>query len=496
MNFHKHDIRPHDIKALEDLSVEASAYVRAVVLSVFNGIAQNIGIANPDKLSKAVLQKGFTSGGLTASVQKLRRLLGRRIVAPTAPFKVRGRTIYKKDGKPYTQAEWRALEDQIINHMRPFLDTVHEEMVVKAVLLAMASASQESRSRNRVAADKQSYSQIEHDAFGGFIPDSMRSAKERYRISRDQQRVINQGLTRTAAYVQQIQDDVRESVRRQVNHAQQYKLSAAELASNLYWMADTDPELKGHTVQSIWRDWDRVARTELAMIHEDGRQAVYEHQARESLADTEKAVYFVLHGLGRCKWCSAHLGVVVRQVPSELVQGGSSDDRLETYGIKDPHTSIAVWPGKSNYGYPQGQWRICAPVHPWCSCSLLRVYPEFQVYDTEKRRLVTRVDHDDFMQETPIAKEQERVDAELIRRREQAQADRMREVHRKEADYGKSGTLFGFDDQGGRIVVNNGTRYVEVRPDEANARLNQWRLDKTLPVPVSIGTKDHSRIFG
>ena len=179
-------------------------------------------------------------------------------------------------------------------------------------------------------------------------------------------------------FVQNVKDDVRNAIRKQVVHAHETGLSPRELASNLYWMKDEVPELKKYNAQTLLRDYQRVATTELAMIHSSGKMAQYEGQARESLEEPEKAVHMIFTG-GTCEWCQAHHGTIVRLVPADMVAG--NDDSLKSMGIEDTYTNIAVWPGKNNVGFKQKAWRVCTPAHPWNTAQLVRFHPEAQEYN-------------------------------------------------------------------------------------------------------------------
>ncbi|WP_125172457.1 hypothetical protein [Leptospira levettii] len=67
----------------------------------------------------------------------------------------------------------------------------------------------------------------------------------------------------------------------------------------------------------------------------------------------------------------------------------------------DPHTSIAVWPGKTNAdkGSDSSNWWLCCPVHPWCSHHYVYFRPSTPVkdsLDTDEDEEAPSEDKDDF----------------------------------------------------------------------------------------------------
>lgn len=377
----------HDLKYIQDLTGEFYYYVAQLIVRVYMGVCRNIGVANPDTLAAhppTQLAKGYL-GGLAQLGSRLKRIVGRRL-NPNADFVLRGMKLYKKDGKPLTVAEWRAFEKQVTDYLRPYLDSLAEEMAVKGILLSMASSEMEKQGKSVVQYGMRSYKQIENEYFHGYIPDSLRSMEDRYKMDANVKKETALAYTRAADYMTRIDDRLRSSVKRQIEYAHRHDLSASELASNLFWSKEDIPELGDYTAQVNLRDWRRVAHTELATIHERGKLAIYEDDAQNSLDNPEKAVYLVFNGTGRCEWCKDHQGTIVRLIPLEAV-GDEMDDSLSSKGIEDPYTNTAVWPGKNNVGLKQSQWRICTPVHPWCGDTFSRIYPEFQEYDKDTGRI-------------------------------------------------------------------------------------------------------------
>ncbi len=384
------DTTPHDLKYIQDLSDEFTNYYAQLILNVFNGVALNLGVVNPDMLGvrsprELRLEKGFLSG-MSALGKRIHGYIGRKLKkTPFQPFKIKGLKLYRKD-KPMTYQEWRDFESQVLEYIRPYVDGLGEEMAVKGVLLAMASSEMEKQGRAVKQYGKVSYEQLEKEMFNGYVPDSMVSAQERFDITREVDRAIQLGYTQAADHMTNIEDNLRTAVKEQVQAAHRIGKTPMELASDLYWMKDDKPELKKFTAEIVMRDWRRVAHTELAYVHERGKIAQYEDKARKSIDNPEEAIYLVFNGTGRCDWCEPRQGEIVRLIPLEVV-GNERDDTLSSRGINDPHTNIAVWQGKNNVGFKKKEWRICTPVHPWCGDTLSRIYPDMQEFDTDIKRI-------------------------------------------------------------------------------------------------------------
>jgi len=509
---HKHlESLPLQNRALEELATDTGEYLSEVILAVYNGLCEHLEV-DPDRVHKRPpkkLVKGFLTGLAGIGRRVRQRIIGKRKQSPRRPFKIKGRKLYEK-GKPVTIQQWKDFERQVTDHMKPFLDSVAEEMAVKGVLLGMASNEMEIQGK-LAQHDKKSYEQVEREIFRGYIPDSRRSAMERFEIGNDVAAAITLAEVQAADAVQKVDERVRAAIKTQVISAHKENKSAAQLASDLYWMKrdrpelrddhEPKPELSDSTAEQLQRDWMRVAKTELAIIHENGKLAQHEKQARESMQDDSKAAYFVFDGHpGACPECKARFGTVARLLPRGEV-GNQSNDGIALYFKDDPYASIVIWQGKTNVGFRQKEWRTTVPMHPWCRCRWLRIDPEYQEYDKENLKIKLKEDivgkpsllGEDFLKHTDSLEARRR---EIM---EKQQADRMEDIHKRDIDYfRRAGTkLVGYDDAGGRILeTDSGLRYVEVDPSEANARLEEWRRDKSLPSPVSRAAPDWNRIFG
>lgn len=359
------DKTQHNLKYIQDLADDTTNYVSQIILNVYNGVAENLGIKDPDKLSKnpKKLQKGFLAG-IKDIGKKIKGFIGRGAkYSPFRKFKIKGMKIYRK-GKPLTQREWNKFEKQMQEYLQPHLDTIAEDLSVKGFLMSLATMQAESQGKDINKFGKKSFEQIEKEQFGGAIPNTIQAAKNRYNLTDYIESAMHLSNARVADYVTKVHNDVRESIKQQVAVAHRTDKSHVKLASDLYWSSDDNPELKQHTAEIKMRDWRRVAHTELSTIHEHGKMMSTEDKAQKSFKGEGNPVYLVFNGPGKCDWCNSHLGTITRQIPLDLV-GNEKDDSLQSRGIDDPITNIAVWPGKNNVGFKKQGWRVCSVIHPW-----------------------------------------------------------------------------------------------------------------------------------
>lgn len=432
------DNDPHHIRYVQDLADALNLEVANVILEVFNGVARSMGIEDPDKLAAKPpqqLAKGYL-GGMREIAKKLKKYFNRK--RASSPLVLRGNVLYR-DGKPLTVEQWRAIEDQIGNYMRKHLDSVAEEAAVKAILLGLASAEADQQAKY----GERTLEQIEKSHFNGYIPDSEQSATRRYKLSRDVKSAITAAKQRAAQMVQTKENGVKEAIRMQVveavTRAEKEKPRrprdqvARELASDLYWMREDKPELKRFTAEAMMRDWQRVALTETAMIHESGKLAATEHQAREAKEDPDKAVYFAFVGPARCDDCRRRLGTIAKQVPADEA-GDRKDDR-----IVDEYASITTWIGKSNFGRKKADWWTCTPLHPRCDCTWVRIYPDSQQYDP-KTKSIRFTGGEQFRKFLPkrFVQELDSMDAKVQTIKDLQTADRARGIHRPDSYYYKN----------------------------------------------------------
>lgn len=435
------DKTQHNLKYIQDLADDTTNYVSQLILNIYNGVSENLGVKNPNTLKHKVLQKGFLSGIKNIS-KKIKGFIGRGSrFSPFKPFKIKGMKIYRK-GKPLTQREWVKFEKQVSEYLQPHLDTIAEDLSVKGLLMSLATMQAESQGKDINKYGKKSFEQIEKEEFKGVIPSNISAAQKRFNLTDYITDAMHLSNSRIADYVSDISSKTRTAIKKQVEVAHKTNKSHTELASDLYWQHHDNKdlrldneEIKKHTAEAQMKDWRRIAHTELSMIHEHGKMMSTESKAEKSFKGKGKPVYLVFNGPGKCEWCNSHLGTITRQIPLELV-GNEKDDSLQSRGIDDPVTNVAVWAGKNNVGFNKQGWRVAVPVHPWCDDSLSIIDIDTQEYDKKNKRIKLKPNKtfdqfidDDFLKEieTENAKYQARLDL--------MEKDRNKGIHKRDSAY-------------------------------------------------------------
>lgn len=472
------------IQYLEDLAREATIYLSMVIAQVMNGIKRNISPKNTGarNLQKALLAAGIVDK-LKAFGNKLRGLIGFKGKSPKEPFTVRGLKVYVK-GKPMSQTQYEDLERQIGDYMQPYISTVAEEMSVKGVMLAMASAQAEANQQNIEKYGTANISEIQKKYFGGkTIPDTIKSTVERYHITKPVEKVLVSSYDRAAMHCSKMEDSVRQAVRSQIVSAHEQGLSATELASNLYWDVQKDEELKSkNTAESLMKDWRRIAYTELAAIHSDAKIAA---------VDEPGPAYFAFIG-GTCEFCRSHQGTIMLLLSGDRV-GDENDDSLASRGIKDDYADIGVWAGKNNVGLKRVAWRVCVPAHPWNKAQLVRVNPRLEKYDAKSGRFKREKGGLEKYIPKEIIRERDTKEAENRERLDARIADAQKREWKKDIEY--------YEKSGAKavspgIAERNGQRYRSVKQSEFIDELEKWRNDRSLPIPIGDGQREHEQLFG
>ncbi len=480
------------LKYLDDLTISFSDYVSCLIHNVIDGISENIGV-NPQSIPEPKnLQKAF----LNKFRQKWRNAtrVGRR-KDYRKPFSVKGLKIYQQ-GKPLTEEEWNRIFNQLSQYLQPFLSGLSEEMAVKGTLLAMAAIEEELKGSTTDKHGKKSLKQIEQDRFKGYIPDTIKSFYQRYKTNKQIKKAVVNSYGRVAMYVNEVNDDIKAAIKQQVTTAHRLNLTPKELASNLYWMKDENPELKKYTAEKLRRDFQRTADTELATIYNNAKIGAYEDIAEKSFKGKGEGAYFLFMG-GTCKECQKRHGTVARLIPLDMV-GSENDDSLSGRGIHDEYTDIAIWRGKNNIGYKTAQWRLCVPLHPWNTAQMERFSPGEQEYDKRTGRIKGKVEKrfekyipKDFLEDI------NKNEAEALARKEKQEADREKGEHKRDIDYISypESKEMGADSKGRKMVEVDGIAYMAVHPGDFNKELEQSRQDPFYPVPVASNQREYKQIF-
>lgn len=429
------DHTPHDLKYIAELSDEFTYYISQLMLHVYNGIIDNIGISSSSLLKAKKKSTKLTKSKIKGLSKKIKGFIGRTLPSIKSKFWPKKIKLYQEKFKKYyvpDKATFDEFKNQVSDYMQPYLDGLSEEMAVKGVLLSMVSLQEENQGKTiKSYGSKRGYLDIEQDYFSGAIPDTIRSAQERYNLSDNIQQAINHSHSRTADYITEMKGQLLTSVREQITTAARQNKSPQKLASDLYWMKRDKPELKQYTAEMNMRNWRRVANTELAHIHETGKLAAMEDEAEKSIDGTAKPIYMHFNGSGRCDWCKSKLGTIVRLVPASL--SGGNTDSLKSMGIDDPFTDIGIWPGKNNFNRKKSEWWICTPAHPNCPDSFSKIDPESQEYDRKQKRL--KYKHGKEFEDKYIPKwfldRLDTTQAILDQREDRMAKDRAKGIHRR-----------------------------------------------------------------
>ncbi len=213
---------------------------------------------------------------------------------------------------------------------------------------------------------------------------------------------------------------------------------------------------------SLQLNWNFIAANSLQYIHNNMRLLDYEEDAKNF------EIYFVFHADTPCEWCETHTGKIVRLLPRSMID--SNIDMLSHYNISDPHTETAIWFNKHNYYHEQ--YRICAYPHIeedyTCHFELLPIDLKIQEYDEKLGRVVDKV-------------------PEILKKYELRPAHHIKTEAEKEK---KKPRKIGIN-----LVQFNRNIYEAVSGAEVDRKLDAWREDKSLPIPVKIGSPQYKRIF-
>jgi hypothetical protein len=213
---------------------------------------------------------------------------------------------------------------------------------------------------------------------------------------------------------------------------------------------------------SLQLNWSFIASNALGYIHSNIKILEYEELSSHS------AIYFVYHAGNPCEWCNIHSGEIVRLLPRTVID--KNIDVLSHYNINDPYTETAIWFNKNNIDHEQS--RICSYPHIeedyTCHFELQPIDLDTQEYDPRRKRIVKKV-------------------PESLRKygfeRDQSFFSKEEEEKRKPKKIGEN------------LVSYYGHKYEAVEQSEYNDKLEAWKKDASLPIPVSKKSTDYKRMF-
>lgn len=447
----QHEVK--DEKFVEDLIEYYQTYVNGLINEIFVGIGINLGLdekqayamakTDPNRLEKARFKDIF---------DKFKKVFNHRF----PKFRIKQKIF--NDGKPLSPQQWERINKEIADYWKQNTEKVTEDVTVKAYMLGMKSGKDRKTRTDNTRKSLPEIIKINP------VPDRFAEAYKQYDFKNSEKNAMNRAFSNLAMHVSDTGDGIKQAIRKNVTEGINEGKSSTEIASDMYW--NIQKETGNETAESVRKNWQRISATEMNSIFEAGILAPYEAQAMESLK-TDKGVYFVRVG-GTCDWCAPRQGTLVRLVPTSIVTD-AGDESLKSMGIDDPYTDIAIWVGKNNVGRKKQDWNICCPAHPYNRASFSPIDLEKQEYDPKLGRVVDKVP--------------ESLRQLGIKRGEQLKTEAEKEERKPK--------YIGND----RVRYNNNI-YEAVDKSVADSKLEQWRKDPSLPIPVAIGTPQYNRIFG
>jgi hypothetical protein len=454
----------YDVKYMSELRQYWNAYSYALINEIYVGVAINLGMSPSEayKLARSrpdSLQKG---NFFKSIFEKFKKIFRHKV--PKFRYK---KKLYDQE-KPMTEKQWGKFNKYLDRYFSNYMNKVAEDVTVKSTMLGQETTR--FRKKKKPYKNKSLY-QVEFEQYDGDMPDSLVEAYKKYDFSNAEKNAINKQFSSVAMYVKQTGNDMQEAIRQQIQSGYDNEKSPVEVASDLYWNVEKNENLVNpYTAETKRKDWNRIASTEMATMYEAGILAPYEAEAMESLKDPSRAQYFVFTG-GSCPWCRAHQGSLARLVPLDIVVD-TTNDSLKAMGINDPNTDIAIWVGKNNIGFKETktvqEWRICTPAHPYNVATLQPINIETDWYNPKTGNVEKR------------QKKQKFVPKQV----DYSQKSREEKKWRKPT----------FVDS--NLVRYNNNLYEAVGPDEYNRKLEAWRKDPQLPIPVDRSSTDYRQIFG
>jgi hypothetical protein len=453
----------HDVKYINELLEYWDAYMYALINEIYTGVAISLGMSEKEAYNLAKNRPGeLKKAGFFKSIfEKFKKIF--KYIIPK--FRIK-KDLYN-EGKPLSEAEWDTINKSIEEYATKHAEPVYQDVATKGFLLGRETTS--FRRKKKSYKNKSLY-QVNFEQYKGDMPSNLKEAYKNYDFTNSEKNALNKSFSDIAMHVKETNNEIKEAIRQQIQAGLENNKSPRKIASDLYWEVQKNENLVNkYTAERVKRNWHRIAATETAAVYEAGVLAPYESEAMESLKDSSKAKYFVFTG-GTCEWCRAHQGILTRLVPREIVTD-TSNDSLGTMGIKDPNTDIATWIGKNNVGYKETktvhEWRICTPAHPYNVATLQPINIKDEYYNERTGRVEKR----------PVKKKY------IPPPMEYGFKTKQDEEYRKP-------TIIG-----GNLVRYNNNIYEAVEAKDFDKKLDEWRLDRSKPIPVNEKSPDYKRIF-
>jgi len=449
----------HDTKYIRELIEYWDAYVHAVINEIYVGVGISLGLseATAYDLAKNRTTDLKKSGFFKSLFDKFKSLFPHKIQ------RFRPKKGMFGDGTPMSEKQWTIFNNSVKKYWQKHTGRVAEDIAVKGFLLGRETTN--FNLKKKPYKNKSLY-QVSFDQYDGEIPSTIMEAYKKYDFDKSEKNILNKSFSNIAMYVQETNTEIQDAIRKQIQLGLDNNKSAIKIASDLYWNVQKDEELVNkYTAETLRRNWHRISQTEIASVYEAGILAQHEAQAMESLRDQSKAKYFIRTG-GTCKWCRSKQGTLVRLIPSSVVED-TKNESLRAMGIIDPNTDIAIWPGKNNVGLKENDWQICCPAHPYNVATFTPINIETEWYNAKTGEVETRQVKKKFIPQ--------QVDYSYR--------------SKDEKEYRKPKVM------GENLVRFNGNIYEAVPASVADKKLDAWRKDPRLPIPIQMDSPQYRRIF-
>jgi hypothetical protein len=454
----------HEVKYIRELQEYYNAYGSALINEIFVGVGIALGLSEKEAYQLIQKQPGkLQKAGFFKNIfEKFKSIFKH----PTPKFRPKEGKF--GTGKPLTPKQWDSFHKELDVYWKQYADAVTEDMAVKSFMLGRDTTN--FRKKKKPYQNKSLY-QVEEDRYDGEMPKKIADAYKKYDFTNSEKNALNKSFSNMAMYVTNANTDIKEAIRHQVTKGINESKSPTQIASDLYWHVQKDEELSGkYNAESLRYNWGRIAQYESAAVYEAGILAPYEEAAMESMAGNYRPLYFMFTG-GTCKWCTAHHGTPVRMVPTSIITNAANDS-LKSMGIKDPNTDIAIWIGKNNVGFRETKtvhgWRVATPAHPHGVATFEPINIETEYFNPK----------------TGHVEERQKKYKHVPRMIEPTYRSKEENEYRKPTFIGNN------------LVRYNNNVYEAVDKSEADKKLDAWRKDASLPIPVQKDTPQYRRIFG
>jgi hypothetical protein len=345
-----------EVKYVRELAEYWNAYMYSVINEIYVGVAVGMGLPEKEayKLAKnnpKELKKGFFDN----IFQKFKSIFDYKVP------KFRTQKNLHNDGTPMTTDQWSKFNKALSDYWKRHTEKPCEDITLKSYLFGKNTSWFK---KNYIDFKFKSIQQINSDYYKNKIPSSIDQAYTDKILKLNEKKIMSESMARVAMHVTEAGNGIEEAIRKVVTKGIEDGKGSTAIASDLFWDVEK-AGVKGNTAESMRKNWNRISVTETQSVYEAGILAPFEEEAAESLDDNDKAKYFLYIG-GSCKWCRSHQGTLVRLVPASFVRD-KDNDSLESMGIHDPNTDIAIWIGKNNvgkYSYKEPAWKVCTPAHP------------------------------------------------------------------------------------------------------------------------------------